>query len=149
VRSVRRARTLVAVLCCVGCVACGTTTPDRSAYREQAELAVGTALSEVRTVELLLRAEHDEKVLGGYRTTVLRSSGDSLDRTRRTFAGLLPPPGEDRTAGRITALLEKAGQQVGAASLAVHRADRASYGQLVRGLDRTATALSRLGSELR
>lgn len=138
---------LVAV-CGLAFAGCGTS-PDASGYREQARLAVGTALSEVRTAELLLRAEDDGKTLGGYPTTVLGSSGDSLATTESSFSSLLPPVGEDRTGARTSELLHRAGEDVGAATLAQHRDERASYPALVHRLERTATELERWQEELR
>jgi hypothetical protein len=138
----------VVVLCVLGCVGCGTTTPDSSSYREQARLAVGAALSEVRTVETLLRAEDEGKTLGGYPTAMLRSNGDSLATAERSFTSLLPPAGEDRTATRTADLLTRAGAQVGAAALAEHRGDRSSYPDLTRRLEQTATALERWQGQL-
>jgi hypothetical protein len=142
------ARASLAALALLACVGCGTTTPDPSAYREQARLATGAALSEVRTVEKLLTAEQDGKVLGGYATALLRSSSEALDSSTQTFTTYVPPEGQDRTADRTGELLDRAGDDLGAVVVAQHRGDESSYDELVQRLEQTATELQSWQEEL-
>jgi hypothetical protein len=146
----RRLGALTALVALVAPLAgCGSATPDASAYREQVRLAAGTAVSQVATVGKLLAADRDGKVLGGYGTTVLRSSGDSLDGVRSDLGAVLPPPGQDRTAARAARLLDRAARQLSAAAVALHRDDLASYPHLIDALGRTGAALEQLEGDLR
>lgn len=141
-------RRMVAVLVVLlATAACVPASPDADTYDDQAMRTAGSAVSDVRTVEALLRLLHEERILRPTAVAQLRSSEQGLGTTATSFSELNPPPARDPLADRLGALLDQAEQLVQDARVAVARQAFDSYPGIARQLETTATKLEAVEAE--
>jgi len=123
---------------------CGTTNPDPADYREQASLALGTAVSELATTRLYLRQLDEEDAFRTSATTQIRYSDESLGSQAQSFGTLNPPPGLDPLYKRCTTLLGDAQDLEAQVRIAVHRDDAARYAGLAKRLQALGSRIEKL-----
>lgn len=132
------------VLLLVPLTGCVPASPDTDTYRDAAAQTLGTAVSEVATVEKLLRLLADGDMLRPFAVTQLRYSEDGLEKSTSWFSGLNPPVGSDPLDRRAGRLLEDAGDLVADARVAVHRDQPGRYPTIADDLAKLGTKLERL-----
>ena len=149
-RSRLRTAAAAATLCgaLVATAGCGTTNPDPAGYREQASLALGTAVSELATTRLYLQQLDEGDVFQASATTQIRYSDESLGSQAQSFGTLNPPPGMDALYKRCSTLLGDAQDLEAAVRIAVHREETARYAGLVKRLETLGGKLEKLESRV-
>lgn len=141
----RSAAWLAAVLVLSGCVS-PAFGPD--SYRGKAEQAVGAAVSEVATAQLVV-----EQVLRGrlpkpYADESVSASEDALGSISDSFGAVQPPTESDEIQEEVSALLDEAASSVTDARIAVRRGDRVALEALVDELRQLAEQLTALEERL-
>ena len=149
---VRRSRTVAAVaglgLALVATVACAPQSPDRSSWTDQAHKSVGDVSSEVATVSLLLRLEHEDKVPGKYQQVVAQDSEAAVGQTMSKFGGEQPPEGEDDTYDQVTSVMSDASDLLSQVRIAIVRRDTGEYPALRADLAKMQDRLTKQEDEL-
>jgi hypothetical protein len=131
--------TVLAVLLAGGCA---PQSPDHTSWTDQARQALEDTASEVATVALLLRLEHENKVPGKYQQVVAQDSESAVGATMAKFGGEQPEPRDDATYKRVTSLMSDASDLLSEVRIAVVRRDSDQYPRLLdelRGLARNLT----------
>lgn len=136
---------LLAGLALAGCV---PASPDADTYDDKVLLTVESAISETRTVGMLVRTLADGEMPRPVVVAQLRLSEDGLDTATGALTELNPPPRRDRLADEVDTLLQNAGDLLVQARVAVEREDAASYPRLVRDLEALARRLERVEARL-
>jgi hypothetical protein len=136
---------LAAVLVLTRCVPQDT---DAQTYREQARLTLGTALSEVATVRLVLQTAQRGDILAPYAEMTVRHSEDNLGTTIDAFSSLRPPAALDGLAASTSDLLSRADDLVVAARVCVERSTGAGCPGLGGDLGQVATRLDQAEGRL-
>lgn len=134
-------RILAGVVLLAALSGCVPVSPDADTYDDKAALTLGSAVSEVRTVQRLLELLYDDRMIPPTAVAQLRYSEDALDTATKAFTELNQPPSRDRLANRMATLLGDAGDLLADARLAVERRDRPDYPQLADDLDALAGKL--------
>ena len=116
--------------------ACVPASPSPATYEDKAATTLGSAVSEVSTVQLTLRQLDRGATFRPTTLTVLRSSEDSLDTATTAFTELNPPPVDDRLHARTTRVLGDAQDLLARARIAVVRDRPQEYPSLLDDLDR-------------
>lgn len=137
-------RLLAAVLLGILATGCVPASPDVDTYDDKARLTLGSAVSEVRTVQRILDTLYDDRILRPTAVTQMRYSQKALDTATSAFTELNPPPERDRLTRQMTTLLGDAGDLLGEARTAIERYNRDRYPDLAGRLDTMATDLERL-----
>ncbi len=114
---------LLVVLAVAGVVLsqCTPANPDAPTYQDRTALTLGAALSDVATVQRVLKNLEDDRI---FRTTALaqvRASGDSLDSNAGAFSQVNPPQQLHGLYTRTSSLLSDASDSVTEARLAIER----------------------------
>ena len=132
--------TLAAVVLAVtsGCV---VASPDADTYEDAAASSLGTAASEVATVQMLLDLLDRDRITTSAVVAQLRYSENSLAKAAQGLTGLNPPPAGDGISTRAGDLFDRAETLIENARIAVHRSDTARYTHIAR-------SLSALGKDL-
>jgi len=120
---------------------CVPASPDANTYRDAASQSIGTAVSELATIEEMLRLLASDDIMRPAVVTQLRYSEDGLEKSTQWFTGLNPPTGSDGFGKRVGTLLQRGGNLLTEARIAVHR------GQVDR-YTRIADDLKTLGDHL-
>lgn len=128
---------------------CVPSSPDADTYDDKAMRTLGAAVSETRTVAMLMQTSYDGRMLRPAALAQLRYSEDSLDTATSAFTELNPPPTRDTLYARTSTLLGAAGDLVTEARIATERSQDAHYPQLARQLRRLAERLERLEERTR
>jgi hypothetical protein len=141
------AAVVLAALLIVG--RCVPQDPDVETYREQARLTVGTALSEVATVRLTLRAAQRDRMFESYAEITVRRSETTLSTTIDSFTSMRPPASQDALATATSDLLSHADDVVTEARVCVERSAGADCPDLGHVLGRVAAQLEQAEGRLR
>jgi hypothetical protein len=120
---------------------CEPASPGPGAYQEKARVTLGSALSEVATVELALTQLEHGRMFRPATLTTFRYSEDNLDSASTSFTELNPPPTSDRLYQRCSTELEDAGDLLAQARIAVERHDVGEYPSLLRQLKKMSDRL--------
>jgi hypothetical protein len=137
---------LVLSLALGGCVS-PAFGPD--SYRGKAEQAVGAAISEVGTAQLVV-----EQVLGGrlpkaYADEVVSASEDALDSISASLGSVQPPTESDEIRDEALELIGDAEEAVADARIAVRRGDTTALEGLAEQLRQLGEDLTALEERLR
>jgi hypothetical protein len=136
---------LAVVLLAAGCT---VAEPDPDAYRARTTLVLTDAISHVSTAQTVLEASRDDRILGSYALTTVRSSDDTLNTAVGAYFELYPPPEMDSQFQQVSTLLGDATDLVTQSRIALYRQDHADYPGLISDLDDLTTKLERLEKEL-
>jgi hypothetical protein len=136
---------VLAVSLAPGC----STSPGAADYREQASLTLGTAVSEVATVRLVLAELAEGDTFRQSALTQLRYSEESLGSATQSFGSLNPPPSTDHVQQASSRLLGNAEELLTEVRIAVHRRRTDTYPELVDDLRKIGTQLEDLESRVR
>jgi hypothetical protein len=117
-------------------------------YDDKASQTLGSAVSEVRTVQRVMETSYDGRMLRPTARTQMRYSEDALDTATSAFTELNPPPTRDRVFERANTLLGDAGDLVTRARITLERSEERRYPGLAKQLGRTANQLERLEERL-
>ena len=140
--------TFSALLLLVPLTGCVPQSPDTDTYRDAAAQTLGTAVSEVATVEQILRLLGEGDMLRPVAVTQLRYSEDGLEKSTSWFTGLNPPTGSDLLEQRTGTLLQRAGDLVAEARVAVHRDAAGRYPGIAARLASLGSKLDKLESRV-
>ncbi len=132
---------LLAGLLVAGCV---PASPDADTYDDKASRTLGSAVSEVRTVEKVLRTLYDDRMHRQTAITQLRYSEKAIDTAATAFTELNPPPERDRLTTRVDTRLGNAQDLLDETRTAIERYRREDYPALVDDLETLARQLERL-----
>jgi hypothetical protein len=127
---------------------CVPASPDVDTYDDKARLTLGSAVSEVRTVETILRSLHEDRMFRPTAIAQMRYSQSALDTATSAFTELNPPPRRDRLTARMTTLLGDAGDLLDEARTAVERHHRDRYPALAKELAAIASDLEELEGQV-
>ncbi len=116
-------------------VACAPQSPDHTSWTDQARQALEDTASEVATVTLLLRLEHENKVPGKYQQVVAQDSESAVGATMAKFGGEQPEPRDDATYQRVTSLMSDASDLLSDVRIAIVRRDSDRYPRLLHELE--------------
>lgn len=125
------AAALVVLAAVTGCV---PSTPDADTYDDKAAQTLGSAVSEVRTVQRLLQTLSENRMFRASAVTQVRYSEDALDTANKAFTELDQPVSRDRLARDVGTLLGDAGDLLTDARTAIVRRERADYPRLAEDL---------------
>ena len=139
--ALRVAGAVAAAALLAGCV---PMTPDADTYDDKAYQTLGSAISDVTTVQRIVQTSKDGRMLGPTATAQLRYSEDGLDTATKAFTELTPPPSRDRLDHRVSTLLGQAGDLLAEARVALERDSVSEYAGLVKNLGKLATELEKL-----
>ena len=142
----RLAAALVALSLLAGCV---PASPDADTYDDKAAVTLGSAVSDVMTVERLLQMLYGERMLRPTAVAQLRASEDALATATTAFTELNPPPSRDPLNRQVSALLGDAGDLLAEARVAVERRDVTSYRPLAEELRTLADDLGAVEERVR
>lgn len=123
---------------------CVPATPDEETYRDQASRTLGSAVSEVRTISILLDTLYDDRMLRPTAIAQLRYSESALETETGKLIRLTPPVSQDPLYARATTLLGDAGDLAAKARIVVERKHYDRYPALVGDLEKLAVELERL-----
>lgn len=140
----RLAAALLIVVTALTTSGCVVASPDADTYADAAASTLGTAASEVATVEDLLRLLESHKIFSPTVVAQLRYSEDTLAKASQSFGSLNPPPSQDKLNQEVSQLLDDAESLLGDARVAVHRDEKASYSGIADDLRSLATQLQDL-----
>jgi cytochrome c556 len=132
---------LVAVLILAISSGCVVASPDADTYRDAAASNLGTAASEVATVQMMLELLDKHRITTSAVVAQLRYSEKNLATAAQGLTGLNPPASEDAVSTKAGKLFDQAESLVDEARVAVHRSKTTDYPQI-------AKALKTLGSDL-
>jgi hypothetical protein len=120
---------------------CAPTSPDHHYWSDQASQALGDALSDVSTVELVLRLEQRGDLAQNYQQVVVLDSEDAVGTTLQTFGGLQPPRGDTAAYHQVSRALSDASDVLSDVRIAVVREDTERYDALLRALAKVRAEL--------
>ena len=144
-RTVAAAQALAAVALSGAVLArCVPASPDADTYDDSAAQTVGSAISDVRTVQRLLETLSDDRMLRPVAVAELRYSEERLGKVTQAFTELNPPPQRDRLAQQLSTLLEDGGDLLAESRVAVHRHETGEYSSLATDLERLAADMEEL-----
>ena len=123
--------------------ACVPASPDADTYDDKAAQTLGAAVSDVRTVALLMETSYDGRMLRPTALAQMRHSEDALDTATTAFTELHPPPSRDRLYTRVSTLLGDAGDLVAEARVALERSEEGSFPDIADRLTRLAGDLEK------
>jgi hypothetical protein len=123
---------------------CVVASPDSDTYGDAAASTLGTAASEVATIETMLRLLDEGKISRPVVVTQLRYSEKSLGRATQSLGSLNPPRDRDTLAQQAGQLLDEAAGHVQDARVAIHRGRTGDYTELADDLDGLARELQDL-----
>lgn len=122
------------VLTLAALTGCVPASPDADTYDDKAAITLGSAVSDVMTVERVLQTLDDGRMLRPTAVAQLRASEDALGTATKAFTELNPPPSRDPLYKQASTLLGGAGDLLAEARIAVERHDVAAYADLAREL---------------
>lgn len=106
----------------VGCVA---PAPDSGAYLENADSALSSAVSELRTAAQVLRNSLSDNTTTAYANTVVTASESAIGPVEDSFGNVDPPdPPADELRDKVMTMLGDASDACATARIAVRRGDR-------------------------
>ena len=144
-----RATTGAAVLMCLAVLSgCVVASPDDDTYRDAASSTLGTAASEVSTVETLVMLLDDGRIPRPAVVAQLRYSEKSLGSTSQGFTGLNPPSGAHDLDHEVDDLLDEAEGTVADTRVAVHAEATSDYARLAHDLSDLVRRIEDLEKEL-
>jgi hypothetical protein len=120
---------------------CVVASPDADTYEDAAASNLGTAASEVATVQMLLDLLDHHRITTSAVVAQLRYSEKNLATAAQGLTGLNPPHSEDGVSTKAGKLLDQAESLIEDARIAVHRSQTADY-------SRIAGRLKALGKDL-
>lgn len=132
---------LLAVVILAVSSGCVVASPDADTYQDAAASSIGTAASEVATVQMLLDLLDRDRITSSAVVAQLRYSEKNLAKAAQGLTGLNPPPSQDGISTKAGDLFDKAESLVEDARVAVHRSETSDY-------PRIAGELKALGSDL-
>lgn len=138
----------VIALVSTGSAGCVVASPDANTYRDAAAQTSEGAISDLATVEQLLRLLHRDGVPRPAAVSELRTSEASLAKSSDWFTSLNPPAGSEPVAVHLADLLETASGLVDQSRLAVHRHATDEYLPLAARLAALTNRLERLDAGL-
>lgn len=121
--------------------ACAPQAPDHTSWTDQARQSLEDTASEVATMTLLLRLEHQGKVPDKYQQVVAQDSEAAVGATMARFGGEQPVPRDDPTYRHVTSLMSDASDLLSEVRIAIVRRDSDEYPRL---LDELATIHGKL-----
>ena len=127
---------------------CVPASPDPDTYRDAAAQTLGTAVSELATVEEMLRLLVADKIMRPAAVTQLRYSEDGLEKSTQWFTGLNPPTGSDGFGKRLGTLLQDGGDLLADARVAVHRGEESRYTRIADDLKKLGDRLDKIEGRL-
>jgi hypothetical protein len=136
---------VVALLALTGCV---PASPDADTYEDKAVLTLGSALSEVATVQLTLEQLDKETIFRAAALTTLRYSEDNLGTAAKSFTELNPPPIDGRLYERCNSVLGDAEDLLAEVRIAVERGRVGQYLSLLRQLQKLSDRLDRMEKQV-
>jgi hypothetical protein len=136
----------VLLFCAMGLIlsGCVVASPDTDTYDDAAATTLGTAGSEVSTVEKLLTLLDEDKIMRPTVVAQLRYSETNLSGASDDFDSLNPPTSADPLQKRVSDLLSKAEDSVQEARIAVHRDQRSRYTSIAKNLSSLADTMNRV-----
>lgn len=133
----------------VASTGCAPQSPDHSSWSDQARTSLEDVASEVSTVSLLLRLEHDGKVPGKYQQVVAQDSEAAVGATMEKFGGEQPEPRDDDEYRRVTSAMSDASDLLSDVRIAIVRRDTTAYPDLLDELEKTRRDLIDAEAQLR
>ncbi|HET6560838.1 MAG TPA: hypothetical protein VFG72_03105 [Marmoricola sp.] len=140
----RRAGWPAAALLVIALASGCSTSPGVTDYRKQASLTLGTAVSEVATVRLVLSELADGDTFRPAALTQLRYSEETLGSAAQSFGSLNPPAPADPVHQKTSTLLGNAEELLATVRIAVHRRHTDAYPGLVDDLKKVGSRLEEL-----
>lgn len=128
---------------------CGMQTPSPSAYQDQTESTISTALTSVATTRVTLSQLVKSGIQHSYAVVLIEDSGDALDAATTSYSTFDPPPSRDDLFREASTLLEESQDLVLRSRVAVNRDRASAYAGLVRELASLDKQLARLDKRLR
>jgi hypothetical protein len=133
---------LVGLVVVFGCGAVLITPVDRSDYHDTLVNSAAGALSAVRVVDQVCRAQAERKTFRPYVRTMLADAREAVATSEHDLARLDVPDRESaRLRDELTALLRQASAAIGDAGIALGQSDPAAIGQVRNDLQQVADAL--------
>jgi hypothetical protein len=120
---------------------CVVASPDVDTYEDAAASNLGTAASEVATVQMLLDLLDRHRITTSAVVAQLRYSEKNLATAAQGLTGLNPPHSQDGISTKAGKLFDQAESLVEDARVAVHRSETGDY-------PRIAGQLKALGKDL-
>lgn len=107
-------RTTVVVVCVLAATSgCSLVRqPDVAAWDAKAHQSVTDATSEVATVRLAVETARDERAWSSYTLVLVAQAEEALGTVQEDLSRLQVPPGRDRDAAELEALLDEAATAV-------------------------------------
>jgi hypothetical protein len=132
---------VVGLLLLSGCV---PASPDEDTYKGKASLTLGSASSEVSTVQHILELLDAHRIFRPTAITQMRDSQSSLDTNTGAFNEINPPPALDGLYQHTNTLLSDSMDTIRAARLAIERHEAGRYSALAHKLGRLADRIDAL-----
>lgn len=129
---------LAATLGLSGCV---SPALGNDSYRGKGQQAVGAALSEVATAQLVLEQVLKDRLPKAYADETVSANEDALGSISDSFGAVQPPPESDQVQEDVSGLLDEAASAVTEARIAVRRGDVDAMTELVDRLNDLADQL--------
>lgn len=123
---------------------CVVASPDPDTYGDAAASTLGTAISEVATVQTLLDLLDAGDIQRPPVVVQLRDSEEALSRAAQGLGSLNPPTARDQLAEQSGELLDEAESLLQDARIAVHRGEKSDYPGISAQLDVLHTELEAL-----
>lgn len=123
---------------------CVVASPDSDTYADAASLGLGTAASDVATVETMLRLLDAGKISRPFVVAQLRYNEKSLSQASQDLGSLNPPPDQDTLAKDASEVFDDAEGAVEDARVAVHRRKTSDYVGLADNLADVAARIEQL-----
>jgi hypothetical protein len=137
---------LASVITLGGCV---SPAFGPGSYRGKAEQAIGAALSEVATAQLVTEQMLADRIPKPYADETISASEGALGSISDSFGAVQPPTESDDIQEEVSEALEESASAVTDARIAVRRGDRTALETLVEELRRVAEQLAALEERLR
>ena len=147
-RPARAGAGAAALLCAALLSGCVVASPDDDTYRDASVSTLGTAASEVATVETLVTLLEDGRIPRPAVVAQLRYSEKSLGSTSQGFTTHNPPSGAHDLEHEVGDLLDEAEGTVADTRIAVHAEATSDYARLAQDLADLARRIEDLEKEL-
>ena len=144
----RPRRSVLVPVCVLVVAACTPASPDVDTYEQRVSLTLGTAVSDVATVERVLRLLDRGELFAPTAVTQIRNSEDGLGTAATALEEVNPPPPSDALSERCGNLLDQAEDLLQEARIKVKRGEAAVYADLAAKLAALGDELERLEKQL-
>ncbi|MBF4769894.1 hypothetical protein ISU10_19150 [Nocardioides agariphilus] len=142
------ARLVAATVVAAALTGCAPGTPDEDSWRGDATRAVGDVASAVQTARIALEASQQDHLHHAYLQAVLVDAERTGGLAADALSSVQPPDIERRRSSDVDDQLEQATGLLQEARIAVVAHDTGEYADLVDRLERTASSLQQLETDL-